>query len=59
MFKSNPKQWRLKDPKIQREYRTQIAQLGVKSEATENLNVETMWTGMKDNLLTVAEEVCG
>ena len=59
VFKSKPKLWRLKDPKIQREFRTRIEHLGGKSDAAGNLGVETVWTGMRDNLLTVAEEVCG
>lgn len=59
VFKSKPKLWRLKDPRVQREFRTRVEQFGSEREAAENLNVETMWTGMKDNLLTAAEEVCG
>ena len=58
-FKSKPKLWRLKDPRVQREFRIRVEQLGSESEAAKNLNVETMWTGMKDNLLTAAEEACG
>ena len=59
MFKSKPKLWRLKDPRVQREFRTRVEQLGSESEAAKNLNVETRWTRMKENLLTAAEEVCG
>ena len=47
------------NPRVQREFRTRVEQLGSEREAAKKLNVETMWTGMKDNLLTAAVEVCG
>ena len=59
VFKSKPKLWRLNNPRVQREFRTRVEQLGSESEAAKNLNTETMWTGMKDNLVAAAEGDCG
>src|SRR5260221_13713114 len=55
-FVSKPRVWRLKEAEIQKRFREKVQNR--EAERDEG-DVESMWNGLKDCLLGVAEEVCG
>ena len=53
---SRCKVWRLKEPEIRQAYETKVQE---KLAGTINGTVEEPWSGLKNCLLDVADEVCG
>jgi hypothetical protein len=59
VFRSKCKLWKLKEPKLQREFRTQVEKVRNGMDVMEKTSVETAWLEMKNCLMGVAEEICG
>jgi hypothetical protein len=53
---SKCKVWRLKEPEIRQAYETKVRE---KLAGTVNGNVDVLWSGLRNCLLDVADEVCG
>ena len=58
VFVSKCKVWKLKEPEIRQAYETKVAER-LANRVTGVGGVEVMWSGLKECLLEVANEVCG